>query len=69
MISGKFHLTAPDIADATLSIKMSLGEWKQVRESLSKANKWPETRLASIITDLIIQGEKVFYANDEEALK
>lgn len=63
-VRGTFGLRHVDKIDATMTVTMPIGEWKQIRESLK--DKWPDWQFASLITDLISQAEKTFYANAED---
>jgi hypothetical protein len=58
MIRGVFSLTKPNIAEATLTVTMTVGEWKQVREQIS--DKWPGWTFAALIGNLIRHAEQSF---------
>jgi hypothetical protein len=62
-VKATFKLANPDALVASMSISMTLEEWKRVRESLP--DTWPHWQLKGAITDLVMEAEKVFYAEHE----
>ena len=51
----------PDDIFATLSFKMKLSEWKQVRKTLRSNAAYTELKVIDEITELVDQIEQVFY--------
>lgn len=50
-VRGVFSLTDPDEADATLTLVMSVREWKQLAQQLS--NDYPSWRVGIAISRLV----------------
>jgi len=58
-MKGTFQIELPDKIDATLTVTMTLAEWKQLRAQV--AGNWPGWKFSEMITDLIRHAEKQFY--------
>lgn len=63
---SSFKLDNVNDINATLSITLSLREWKQMRAQLGDA--WPSWHLGRHISDLIAAAEKHFSLYDAEKL-
>ncbi len=50
-MKARMTVINPDKIEATLSITMTIKDWKELRETMS--NKYPAWHLRSAITDLI----------------
>ena len=59
----KFQINDPDKINFTLTMTMSLKDWKELSEQLS--NKWPSAKLSNEISDMTIQALKVFWPTGE----
>lgn len=59
-----FKVTNPDEIEMELTICMSLKDWKELKEQLSKA--WPSWDLGKQIRDMICQANCHFYPKDKE---
>lgn len=55
---AKFCLENPETVRATLSLTMTLSEWKQLQKQLGQA--WPSWELSAAITDMISTAQKHF---------
>jgi len=58
-MDAKFRCSNPDEMEFELSVRMTLGRWKQLREQLEKA-KYPARDFHSQIHDMVRQAEKVY---------
>ncbi len=65
MIRAVYQLTKPDDAGASLTLTMTVGEWKQVRATLNKAGDYPGWRVAEIIGELVGRAAAHFDASSE----
>ena len=54
----KFKLENPDEMDATLTVTMSLGDWKRLSGQLSTA--WPSSKLEYAIADVLRKAQRTF---------
>jgi hypothetical protein len=59
----KFQVEKPDDVVATLTITMTLRQWKELRDQLNQS--WPSWKLAAAITDVLYQTTKPFYEQNE----
>jgi hypothetical protein len=64
MMFVAFRMTTPEKANFTISITMSLGDWKKLREQL--ANVYPGWTLSSKIDEVVKQAEKVFWIDEDD---
>jgi hypothetical protein len=64
-MEAKFSPAKPDEISMTMTLSMTLGEWKQIREAMGDSRNWPATDLKSKIGDLVRQAEKHFYPKTE----
>ena len=62
---GKFKLDNPDEMQASLTITMSVKQWRDLRDQLD--SKWPSVRLAGFIGGLIRQAEAVISDSERDA--
>lgn len=63
----KFFLQKPEDLDASLTIRMKVKDWIDLREALLQANSgWQGLRLANAITDVVSQAKKIFYSDGEK---
>jgi hypothetical protein len=58
-----FKICSPDEIQATLTVTMTVKEWRELRTQL--VDSWPSWQLSRDIGDVIRQAEKTFYANTE----
>jgi hypothetical protein len=49
-----------DAVETTLTITLTLRQWKELQEQLAK--DWPAWELSTAITDIVLQMEQTFYA-------
>ena len=61
MVSGTFELLDLNHVEAALTIKMTIGEWRQLREQLDKAHMHPAWNVTPIIGNLIKKLETHFF--------
>lgn len=61
---GTFKLCNIDSIDASMTISMTVKEWRELRNQLS--DEWPSWDLSSQISKLIAQAESTFYARTED---
>ena len=54
----KYQLTKPDEVEATLSITMTIAEWKRLNEHLTSS--YPDWQIGAAIRAQITQAEKHF---------
>lgn len=64
-VRGACQLTHPDAVECSLTLTMTLAEWKRVRADLSV--QYPSWAVAALITGLIEDAEKQFYREKELA--
>lgn len=60
MMKARYMVERPDEIEMTAKITMTAKEWDELRDQL--ANKWPASRLSSIITEMLADARRVFYA-------
>jgi hypothetical protein len=67
--SLRFKLDAPDALEATMTIKMTVAEWRKLSAALEKGRDgWygPETHVLNMITKIIKQVETTFYNRETD---
>jgi len=64
MIKGSYSLTVPDDVKATLTLEMTIKEWREFREQLSKNH--PAWEVGSKIRELIERANKEFYIERDD---
>lgn len=64
-MSVRFQLSKPDELQATLSITMTVGEFRVMKKLLGPSPAWPLYDVSRAITDVILQAEKTYYASEE----
>lgn len=65
----RFKLNEPDALDATMTITMSVAEWRTLATALEKGRDgWygPETAVLNVITKIIKQVETTFYNRESD---
>lgn len=62
-MQATFRIENPDKLEATMRICMTFKEWKELKEQLK--DEFPSWKLSDAISDLIDQGERVFYTNND----
>jgi hypothetical protein len=65
-MKARFMIEEPDKIEATMKITMTVKEWTELREQLSR--NWPSCRLSAAITSVLIEARKVYYAPETDAL-
>ena len=65
MIRARYQLTRPDDADASLTLTMTVGEWRAFAAHLVKDGKYPGWRIANIIHELVESATVHFDATGE----
>lgn len=61
-MKADLKLTRPDDIEATITMTMTLGQWKLLRAALAEEKHYePGGRLNTVIEDLIRQASRVFY--------
>lgn len=63
---ARFLIEDPDEIEATMKITMTVKEWTELRDQL--AEKWPSSRLSLVITSVLSEARKIYYAPDKDAL-
>lgn len=58
MVKIEYELAKPDELEAVLTIRMKVGEFKELKEQLSE--KHPSWKLTSAIRELISKAEQTF---------
>jgi hypothetical protein len=56
-------LTVPDSVEATMTLTMTIKEWREFSKQLT--DEWPSTRVADAIGSTIDQAEKAVWAHVE----
>lgn len=65
-ISAKFRLDDADKMRATMTISMTVGQWREIMGALS-SDRYEEWPLRAAIRDLIMEADKTFsYRSDAE---
>ncbi len=68
MIKGTYKAENPDDIEFTLTMTMTMSEWKHLRNQLD--DTWPGHRVRAMILNMIWDAEKVFTATaDAETRK
>jgi hypothetical protein len=57
-----FHANKPDEIELTLTLTMTLDQWKRLKEQIP--HEWPSSDIKSKIYDLVRQAERHFYTRD-----
>ena len=68
-VTTRFKLDAPDALDATMTVTMSVADWRKLSAALEKGRDgWygPETRVVDVITKIITQAETTFYSRESD---
>jgi hypothetical protein len=65
-MKAKFMIENPDDLEATLKLTMTIKEWGELRDQLATA--WPSARLSTIITNVLFEARKVYYAPEIDPL-
>lgn len=65
-MKAKFRIENPDDVEATITITMKIGEWKEIKDQLARQH--PSWKLASAITQTIRSAEKVFCSGEQETV-
>lgn len=60
----KFKATNPDDIEMTLTVTMSLRDWKKLKKQLT--GEYPSLKLVSEISSMIYQAEKHFVPEDNK---
>jgi hypothetical protein len=61
-----FKLANPDVMDATMTVTMNIGDWKQLRDQLNATHTaFPAWKLRDAIGDLVRRAEQDFEAESE----
>lgn len=55
-MQASIRLTVPESAQATMTVTMTIKEWKEFRAQLVES--WPSWKIASAISDVINEAEK-----------
>ncbi len=62
-----FKFIQPNDVEATMSITMTVGQWRALRDQLS-GSQHPGWKLRSTIIDLLAEADRTFYvAEDKDA--
>ncbi len=65
-VQGTIELTDPDTAEASLTLTMTVGEWKKVRAALrDNSAPWAESETTRIIDRLIKLAEQHQWASSD----
>ena len=64
MIKGTFGIQKLDDVEATLSVTMTVGEWREVLSQLS--TKWPSWKFGEVILNMISAFSKNFEYYEEQ---
>jgi hypothetical protein len=62
-MKATYKITDPDSVEATLTITMTIGAWKKLREQIGKGSEsmsYPNFRVRDLIHDLIQGAQKEF---------
>lgn len=62
-MKARFMVERPAEIEMTAKLTMTMAEWEDFREQLS--NKWPSSRLSSVITEMLSDARRVYYASPE----
>jgi len=71
MIVGRASLRNPDNCVLSVSIEMTLAEWKRFQEqidSLKTGTKYEVHQVRSLVSNLIIKAHKEFYINENDVV-
>lgn len=64
MIKGKFGIQKLNDVEATLTVTMTVGEWREILEQLSQ--KWPSWKFGEVILAMITAFNKNFSPYEDE---
>ena len=64
-MSGSFQIEHPEDIEATLTLTLKMGEWRQIQEQLEDSWRWPMSELADTINSLVKQATEKFYPKEE----
>ncbi len=64
-MKANLRITKPDEVEATISVTMTLGDWKLLRAALAEEKHYePGGKLKTVIEDLVRQATRAFYPAD-----
>lgn len=64
-INGKFKLTMPNEVLAEMTIKATVGEWRELRNLLKDVSRWPACDFAGLMDDLLAQADKAWWQTSD----
>lgn len=62
-MKANFEATNAHQIEFSMTIVMTLDQWKRLKERLSAA--WPASELSRVISDMVIQAERNFHPQTE----
>ncbi len=66
-MKASLRLTNPDLVEATISMTMTLEQWKLLRASLASEQHYePGGKLRQAIDDLVRQATRAFFPSESE---
>lgn len=66
-MEARFELENPEKMEATLTMTMQLENWIELQDQLQKV--WPSSELSGVITDVLMQARKTFWAEGKQRRK
>ncbi len=64
MLKARYMVENPDEIEMTAKITATAKEWSELRDQLE--NRWPSSRLSSVITEMLAGARRVFYATTDD---
>lgn len=62
-MKARLMVENPGKIEMTAKITMSIEQWEELREQLE--DKWPAARLSQVITEMLLDAKRVFYASEQ----
>lgn len=62
--NAKFYVVDPDKMEFELTLKMSLGDWKKLKEQLNSSS-FPSWQIGQSISEMVLKANREFYADSE----
>ncbi len=64
MLKARYMVESPDEIEMTAKITATMREWCELRDQLE--NRWPASRLSSVISEMLADARRVFYATQDD---
>ena len=63
-MKARLMVECPGEIEMTAKLTMKMDQWEQLRDQLE--SKWPSSRLYSVITEMLTDARRVYYAKPDD---